>query len=145
MVLLGAFKLIFDLDELWILTKGGIVLFRKIDQDVIEEQLFGALMSALSTFSENLSEGGLKSFSFSDKTYTLIKENNFIFVGSHAKKKKEKKISKELKYIATIFFSSYPNDLLQNIMNNWDGDVNVFSDFENFLSEDPEDKLRSIL
>ena len=102
-------------------------------------------MSALSTFSESISEGGLKNFSFSNKTYTLIKENNFIFVGSHLKKKNEKKISKELRYIAAIFFNSYSNDLLSNIMDNWDGDIRVFSDFEGFLTEDPENKLQNIL
>ena len=48
--------------DIWILTRDGIVLFSRVFHEQVEEQLFGALVSALSSFSDKLLEGGLQNF-----------------------------------------------------------------------------------
>ena len=61
--------------DLWILSDSGIVLFSRVFNPKVNEQLFGALMSALNTFANELSSGGLSSFELSSIRFTILKYN----------------------------------------------------------------------
>ncbi len=112
--------------DLWILTNTGVTLFSKVsDEERINPQLFGALMSALNTFAEKLSDGGISNFEMSSIRFVIVKRRDFLFVGSASSKVKEKKVIDELKIISDKFFEVYT----QEILTNWDNDISVFSDF----------------
>ena len=68
--------------DLWIQKSDGIVLFSRVLNKKVEDQLFGALMSALNSFAEQLSEGGLSNFELSDKKFTIIRKKGLLFVCS---------------------------------------------------------------
>ena len=45
--------------DLWILTESGITVFSRVIDPRVNPQLFGALMSAINSFAEKLTEGGI--------------------------------------------------------------------------------------
>ncbi len=121
-------------DDLWVLTSSGVVVFDHVVDVQLKSQLFGALMSALNSFAEQLAEGGLSNFELSEKRFIIMKKNEFIFVASTTKKTKEKTVIEQLDNIANHFFEKY-----SDILKNWDQDISVFSDFK----EDIEDSLNA--
>ncbi len=129
------------LQDIWILTETGIVVFNRTYDETVRSQLFGALMSALNTFAEEISKGGLSSFNLSDRRFSIIKQANFIFVASSSAKVKEKKALQELKYITENFFKTYSKDQLDN----WDGDLGVFTNFKEKITKSIELKVQKFL
>ncbi len=129
------------LKDLWILTENGVVLFSRVFDQTINPQLFGGLMSALNTFAEKLTDGGISNFEMSDLRFVIVKRRSFLFIGSSLNKTKEKKVIDELKLISDVFFEVYSEILL-----NWDNDVNLFYDFgdhiDNSLEKQPIKKLK---
>ena len=126
------------IQDCWILTSDGISVFSRLHDESLNEQLFGALMSALNSFAEEIAKGGLSNFQLSNKRFSIRKRNNFIFVASSNPKIKEKKAISELEVIIEKFFSRYPEDLLTN----WDSDVSIFSDFEENIEDSLENTIK---
>ena len=114
------------IQDIWILTHSGTVLFSRLFDAQMKNQLFGALMSALNMFAEKLADGGLSNFELSDKRFILKKTKNCIFVASSEKKAKEKKVAIELEKIVSRFQTKYSNEWFKT----WDNDVSVFEGFE---------------
>jgi hypothetical protein len=127
------------LDELWILTQDGIVLFNHVYNQKVETQLFGALLSAINTFAEEVSDGGLSNFELSDRQFILFKKNKLLFIGSSEKKIKKEIISKQLNAIAEKFFEKYPSIAEQK---DWDNDITMFESFENDIEDTFEDSVK---
>ena len=121
------------LKDLWILTENGVVLFSRVFDQTINPQLFGGLMSALNTFAEKLTDGGISNFEMSDLRFVIVKRRSFLFIGSSLNKTKEKKVIEELKIISDMFFEVY-----NEILINWDNDVNYFSDFGDHIDKSLE-------
>jgi len=125
------------LQDIWILSEGGIVVFNRVFNPKINEQLFGALMTALNSFAEELTEGGPMSFELSSVRYTIFKSNNFLFIANSSKKIKEKSIKEELKKISEKFFIKYSKTL-----ENWDNEISVFSDFQPEIEDSLEETIK---
>ncbi len=129
------------LKDLWILTENGVVLFSRVFDQTINPQLFGGLMSALNTFAEKLTDGGISNFEMSDLRFVIVKRRSLLFIGSSLNKTKEKKVIDELMLISDMFFEVY-----SDILVNWDNDVSHFSDFsdriEKSLEKQPIKKLK---
>lgn len=124
------------------LTSTGITLYSRVmDEERLKPQLFGALMSALNTFAEKLSDGGISNFEMRNMRFVVVRRRDFLFVGTALNKIREKKVVEELKVISDKFFDVYPSGVLLN----WDGDINIFSNFGQFIEsslEKPIDKLK---
>jgi hypothetical protein len=118
------------IQDLWILTNTGVVLFNRVFDIQLKTQLFGALMSALNSFAEQLAEGGLSNFELSDKRFIIMKKKNFLFVANSLKKIKEKKVIEQLGEISNRFFDKYSDILI-----NWDNDISSFSNFEKEIED----------
>jgi hypothetical protein len=128
--------------DLWILTSTGVVLYSRVIDEKINPQLFGGLMSALNTFAEKLSEGGITNFELSNLKFVVVKRRDFLFIGSTSTKIKEKKAEEELKKVGDLFFKKYPQEVLLA----WDNDISIFSDFgsgiESSLEKGSIDKMK---
>jgi len=109
------------LQDIWILSEAGIVIFHRHFDKTLDEQLFGGLLTALNTFAEELEK----------------KKNTFLFVTNTKKKIKPKKVIQELDIIIESFFEFYPLDFLKN----WNGDINIFMNFENKIEESLENTV----
>jgi hypothetical protein len=104
----------------------------------VEAQLFGALMSALNSFAQQLSDGGLQNFELSNIRFTLIKKRGFLFIANSSNNFKEKKVILELEIIAQKFNNQYPDDFFKG----WDNDVSIFVDFKNEIENALEDPVK---
>ena len=127
--------------DIWILTNTGVTLFSQVsDEEKINPQLFGALMSALNTFAERLSDGGISNFEMSNIRFVIVKRRDFLFVGSSLSKIKEKKVIAELKIISDKFFEIYSQETLAT----WDSDITIFSNFGTHIEEslNPSQKFK---
>ena len=125
--------------DLWILTSTGIVVFKRVFNSKVNAQLFGGLMSALNSFANELASGGLTNFELSSIRFTILKKYDFLFVSNSAKKVKEKRIQEELKDIAEKFFNKYPIDWFKT---EWDGEISMFDDFEKDIESALEDPVK---
>lgn len=120
------------LQDLWIVQASGVVVYRRVFNENVNAQLFGGLMSALHAFAQELSSGGLTNFELSSIRFTILKNNEFLFVANADKKVKEKKVQEELTKVAEKFFNEYPPDWFKN---DWDGDISYFEGFEKEIGE----------
>ncbi|MFX1566750.1 MAG: hypothetical protein ACFFCV_00125 [Promethearchaeota archaeon] len=125
------------IQDIWILNDAGIVLFSRVFNPRVDDQLFGGLMSALNTFAENISDGGLSSFIIKDVKYIIMKQYGLLFIVNSSKKTKEKKVNEELKSIVSKFFKLYPKDMFET----WNSDISVFADFEKHIQNSLQDTI----
>ncbi|MFX1570059.1 MAG: hypothetical protein ACFFCV_17015 [Promethearchaeota archaeon] len=123
------------LRDLWILTEDGLTLFSRVLNPNMGPQVFGGLMSALVTFAENLSEGGMNKFELSSIRFNIEKKNKFLFVANTSNGVKPKKVMKELKKVSDLFFKVYPEDLIRN----WSRNIKKFSNFNEYISDSLEE------
>jgi len=126
------------LRDLWILTTSGTTVYSRVIDPRVNPQLFGALMSALNTFAEKLTEVGMSNFELSQIRFSIVKRNKFLFVASSSNKIKPKKIFNELRDISDKFFELYPEETLKK----WDSDVGLFETFEHLIKNSLEDKTK---
>ncbi len=126
------------IQDIWILAESGVVVFHRVYDEHLDAQLFGGLMTALNSFAERLSKGGLTNFELNSKRFSVIKRRKFLFVANSSKSFKIKKVIQELQSIADRFFEIYPEDVLFN----FDGDIKRFLDFENEIENSLEETIR---
>jgi hypothetical protein len=126
------------LQDIWILSNTGTVLFSRVFDPQMENQLFGALMSALNTFAEQLADGGLSNFELSEKKFVLKKRDSYTFVASASKKVKEKKLIEHLDKVIKKFTNKFPDDWFKN----WDCDVSAFECFEEDIGDSLENPIK---
>ncbi|MFX0031639.1 MAG: hypothetical protein ACFE8E_15205 [Candidatus Hodarchaeota archaeon] len=126
------------LQDIWILSEGGLVLYHRIYDEKIDEQLLGALMSALSSFAEEIVDEGLSNFEVQNQKFTLFKKKGLLFIAKSPTKVHEKKVIEELNKIVEKFFQLYSNEIL----NSWDGDNSIFSNFEKEIEDSLEETIK---
>ncbi|MFX1392178.1 MAG: hypothetical protein ACFFAH_01265 [Promethearchaeota archaeon] len=123
------------IEDIWILSEAGTVIFHRVFDEKVDPQLFGGLMTALNTFAEEISKRGLSNFEMGDKRFTILKRNTFLFIANSDIKIKQKKVIQELNNIIEKFFNRYPKEVLDY----WNYDVSLFfpfkSEIENSLVE----------
>jgi hypothetical protein len=123
------------LQDIWILQKSGLVIFHREFDKSVSPQLFGAMMSALNMFAEQLTEGGLSNFDLKDTRFTLIKKLSLIFIATSSKKYNQKKVNKELEKISTKFIKLHYDKL-----ENFSGKLGGFSNFIDEIGGSLEEK-----
>ena len=128
------------IQDLWILEDSGIVLFHRVFDEKVDANLFGGLLSALNSFAEEISKSGLSNFELSNKRFSLLKENNYLFIANASKKHNLKRVHKELEVIKDRFFDYYQDDVL----NNWNGDTRLFNNFEKKIEESLEQIIEKL-
>ena len=126
------------LQDVWILHKSGIVIFHRPFIESVSPQLFGAMMSALNTFAEQLSDGGLSNFELNNKRITTIKKSNLIFVAYSSKKYNQKKVNRELDRISKKFLKQYSKEVQE-----YRGQIGAFSAFIDKIGDSLEEYKES--
>jgi hypothetical protein len=125
---------------MWVVSEGGIVVFSRVYEKNLDDQLFGALLTALNSFAEEITHDGLSNFELSDIRFTILKKSRFIFIANSDKKIKPKRVLQELKNVMEIFFSVYSKEVLDN----WDSDVSIFSNFDKKIEDSLDDPIKKM-
>ncbi len=128
------------LQDIWILEKSGIVVFHRAFDKAVSPQLFGAMMSALNMFAEQLTEGGLSNFELKNKRFTLIKKSDLIFVANSSKDINQKRISKELGKVSKKFLKHYSDKI-----GRFKGEIGAFPEFKEIIKDTLQDKTDEFL
>ena len=126
------------LRDLWVLTESGTTVYSRVIDPRINPQLFGALMSALNTFAEKLTDEGMSNFELSNIRFSIVKKNHFLFVASSSNKIKVKKVFNEIRSVSTKFFELYPEEMLKK----WDYNVGLFDNFVNSIKNSLENNTK---
>lgn len=129
------------LQDLWIMTEDGITLFSRVTKKTVDEQLFGALLSALNSFAQEIANEGLQSFELSDKRFIFLRNNDLFFIGNSERSTKPKKLASAINKISVRFFERYSSDMFLN----WDGDVSAFTGFEGEIDDVLEPDVEKFL
>lgn len=129
------------LQDILIITESGKVIASKVSNPQIEEQVFGMLISALSSFAHELTHEQLNCFEFNSLRFDLIKKNNFIFLASSSRMIKHKKVLKILDHVIDLFFQRYPKEEL----NKWDGNVNIFRELEEYITKTRDELIIELI
>jgi hypothetical protein len=116
------------IQDLWILTQSGKLLYQRVFDEKMHTQLFGALISALNSFAQELTSKGLVDFEFGLYKFIVLRKKQFLFIGTSNIKVKKEKIQNELKKIIARFFEKYTEILAD--WENWDRNIDTFSDFK---------------
>ena len=95
-------------------------------------------MSALNSFVQEITNGGLNNFEIKNIRFTIIKKENLLFIANSSKKHKEKKILAELEHIAERFIEQYP----ETSSDNWDGCIDEYKTFESKITDMLEDPVK---
>jgi hypothetical protein len=118
--------------DLWILSKTGIVLFERLSSEEVNPDLFGAMMSALNIYAENLSEGGISYFDIKENRCIIIRRKGLLFVTKTSKNFKINQVQKELKSTAKKFFNMFSEESFED----WEGGkTSTFLSFKKELDD----------
>jgi hypothetical protein len=129
---------LFDvLQDILIITDSGKVIASKVTNPQIEEQLFGMLISALSSFAEELADGKLNNLEFCNLRFDIVRKENFLFLGSSSRKIKHKKALKTLENISELFFKYYP----KNTLKEWNGTINIFDELDKYIKKSRDELI----
>ena len=123
------------LQDIWILDKAGVVIFHRAFEKTVSPQMFGAMMSALHMFAEELTEGGLSNFELNERKFTIIKKSGLLFVSNSSKEHNQKKVNKELEKISKKFFKLYSEQL-----KHFKGEIGAFEEFVSTIESALEEK-----
>ncbi len=125
---------------MWVISEGGIVVFSRVYEETLDEQLFGALLTALNSFAEEIAQEGLSNFELGEMRFTILKRSHFIFIANSDKKIKPKKVLQELQAVMDKFFTAYSKETIDN----WDNDVSVFSNFDKEIEDSLDDPIKKM-
>ncbi len=118
------------LDDIWIMRREGTVLFHRVADEKVDQQLLGSFMSAIEAFARRIDQAGVSSFHMGPKTYAMRKEQELYFLASCAPNAKLKKAQDALVCLSDFFLSTYKLEL-----HDFKGDVRPFRNFEEKLRD----------
>ena len=119
------------LKDILIITESGKVIASKIQNPQIEDQLFGMLVSALNSFTKEITKENLNYVEFNNLRFDFLRKDQFIFVASSFTRVKHKKAVRTLKKLSELFFEKYPEKLIST----WDGSLNIFQDVDTYINK----------
>jgi hypothetical protein len=132
-----------DIDEFYIITVAGMCIYSKSRRSEIDQSLFAGFMTALNSFSKEISSETIKSFKLGKTKYVISTSDQLLFIAKTDVKAKEENVYKTLKEMEAIFFEKFPPEMMKN---EWDGNLDMFSaldaQYDRYLS-DSEEKMRS--
>ncbi|MHA1891265.1 MAG: hypothetical protein ACTSYS_09770 [Promethearchaeota archaeon] len=127
------------LQDIYIISEDGRVMFRRVYDEKVDAQLFGGFMSALNTLATQFNEDGLSEFNLGKNKYLVIKRNDIFFIANYNNKMNIKKAKQELENVIKIFFENYLVDLVAG----WDGDLTKFEGFGDKIKDSLEDAIKT--
>ena len=118
-------------ENLWIILDTGIVLFTDLEEEKVNPDLFGGLISVLDNFAEVTLKGGLEFFEIDPNIYGVIKKHHLLFLASSSQKINIIDLLSEIEIIVRKFFTLYSSD----IRNKWDGNRDYFDSFKSEIDK----------
>lgn len=133
------------LNEFYIITNSGACIYSRSQQSEIDQTLFAGFLTALNSFSKEMSADGINAFSIGKFKYVISSAEEILFIGRADIKAKNEDVLKIIKEMQDIFFQNFSAD---KFLHKWDGSVPecdaLDQAFDRFLL-DSEEKMRSAI
>ena len=113
------------LEDVWIVTQGGITCWNKQEHFFERGQLIGMLMCALNALSKRMTKLELHNFEVGKKRFYILKGSELIFVGTSRIEVDQKIAEEQLEQIRDKFFKNYSKETFVN----WNNDIGPFYSF----------------
>ncbi len=116
------------IQDLWIFSRDGIPIVEIFHNTEVDSALLGAFLSAIESFSREVTGTDIRSLSFGDNKFVLTSclKGNVYLVSRCDIKVKTKKVMKVFKIITEFFEELYTINHIEN----WDGDLSLFDRFK---------------
>ena len=110
------------IEEIWIINKGGITLFNQNTSDPVNQQLFGAFLSSINQFANNMLNDHLNHIDFGENRVSFCRclNQELLIVCKGSIQNKPEVIQKYLEKIRTQLEINFGNKCLE-----WDGDTSI--------------------
>ncbi|MHA1611704.1 MAG: tetratricopeptide repeat protein [Promethearchaeota archaeon] len=120
------------LEDLWIFTQTGIEIYSYNPKLKLDLALFGGFVSALHSFSKEITKDSLKSFVIGSSKYTIYAEprHNLHILGRSQLSIPENMVLRILQVINQVFYEEYEKYIV-----NFTGNVEPYGNFTKYLSE----------
>jgi len=117
--------------ELWIFSQDGLPLADFCEDDGMNKELLGPILSAMKSFAQEITGKELHSFTLGNVKLTCMSAFNgkIFLVGRTPLKTKDKTLKKACSIICKIFEDMYDPSEIEN----WDGDLAFFDRFKDKL------------
>ncbi|MFX1260293.1 MAG: tetratricopeptide repeat protein, partial [Promethearchaeota archaeon] len=124
------FGVLGELKELWVLYEDGTTLFSYAPETKFDPNLFGGFLTALQSFSLELTSEYMDSMTMGLDQYTFYREENcnIFIMGRSSVKTSMNLVTKSLKTIYKNFWNQY-----EKFLEKFDGFVGRFSNFINWI------------
>ena len=119
------------LDELWIFSRSGVPIVEFSKKGTVDKTFLGFFISAIKTFSQQVSGRELKGFNVGKNKYSCIHcmDNEMVLVCRSPLDVNRKQINKICDVIGKMFEELFS---IQDL-DNWDGDLAFFDNFRHKL------------
>lgn len=102
------------LQDVWVLSTSGAVLFSRVTDKELNDEMLIALLNTLNMFTkEYLDDADLSGFDLSSRHFTVIRRGKILFAASSVKKLSAEVIVEQLKIVSERFYELY-SDILVN-------------------------------
>jgi len=119
------------IEELWIVNPTGITLFNLSMEDIVDPTLVGGYFAAIQLFLQHLGNKKLKTIILKDFKIVILQGfKKILFISRSKKGVKDEHIIKNLKFVEKSFKKEY-----YNYIDNWDGNIEIFSNFGDKIME----------
>jgi len=116
------------LDELWIFSRSGVPVVEFSKKGAVDKTFLGFFISAIKTFSQQVSGRELKGFNIGENKYSCIHcmDKEVILVCRSPLDVNKKQIKKVCNVIGKMFEELFSKEDIDK----WNGDLSFFEDFQ---------------
>jgi hypothetical protein len=97
------------LRHFWVI-RNGLSIYRRVYDGKIGEEVVGAFLSALNTFSGSVGGGALRSISLGEENYLFVRKRGLMFVATYSADSKVKKAERDLEKAASAFLEFFSEE-----------------------------------
>ena len=102
-----------DLLEFYIITEGGNCIYSRSNQAPLDKKLFAGFLSALNSFSKQLSKSEIEGFSLGQSKFFVYPAHKLLFVARTEANAKEGTVRRHLREMVQIFFRRFPPQMFE--------------------------------
>jgi tetratricopeptide (TPR) repeat protein len=129
-ITVGKARRLGQVKEIWVFYETGIEIYSYCPETTLDPELLGGFLSALQSFSLELSKQTLNSMVIGEDRYFIYRkpEGHFYIMGRSGLKDSEMAVERTVRFIGERFFKEY-----QKTLENFAGNISAFKTFQAIL------------
>ncbi len=100
------------LEDIWIMTEEGQIIFDRIFNKNINPEIFAGFISGLNFLTLQIEKDKPSKFKIKNRKFIIIKKKNLFFISNYSRRIKIKMVKIELNSVIKSFFKIYTSEVL---------------------------------